>query len=165
MIASRLGLDALELDAVARSIVSTPSSPPKKSKCHHERRNSPSVASLRPISSCFVMIFSISGSSTALSCGGMISPFARLARASLSGAVRNRLPTWSARNGGLDVASLLSRSLCLGLTAQSAVDAHDVEIEPGGMLPEHSALFALASIPGSFYDKSGGLTSQAKFIA
>ncbi len=34
---------------------STPSSPRKKSKCHHERRNSPSVASCRPTSSCFLM--------------------------------------------------------------------------------------------------------------
>src|SRR5476649_1690483 len=36
----------------------------KKSKCHQERRNSPSVASLRPTSACFLTIFSISRSST-----------------------------------------------------------------------------------------------------
>ena len=33
--------------------------------------------------------------------GAVISPFSRLARASLIGAVRRKLPTWSARNGGL----------------------------------------------------------------
>ena len=74
---------------------------PKKSKCHHERRNSPSVVTLRPTSSCFLMIFSISRSSTSLSCAALISFFSRFTRASFSGAVRNRLPTTSARNGGL----------------------------------------------------------------
>src|SRR5450756_9043 len=72
----------------------------KKSKCHQERRNSPSVASFRPTSACFLMIFSISRSSTALSAAESISPLARLARASFSGALRSRLPTMSARNGG-----------------------------------------------------------------
>ena len=42
----------------------------KKSKCHQERRNSPSVASCRPTSSCLRMIFLISSSSTALSWAG-----------------------------------------------------------------------------------------------
>src|SRR5450759_268001 len=72
----------------------------KKSKCHQERRNSPSVASFRPTSACFLMILSISRSSTALSAAESISPLANLARASFSGAVRSRLPTMSARNGG-----------------------------------------------------------------
>src|SRR5262245_96337 len=80
---------------------STPSSMLKKSKCHQERRNSPSVASCRPMSSCCLMIFSISRSSTALSSAAVIAPFSRLARASLSAAGRRKLPTWSARNGGL----------------------------------------------------------------
>ena len=69
----------------------------KKSKCHHERRNSPSVASCRPTSSCFLMTFLISSSSIFFSSAGAIWPFSRLARASLSGAVRSRLPTSSAR--------------------------------------------------------------------
>src|SRR5579862_8587558 len=46
------------------------------------------------------MIFSISRFSTSVSCAAVISPFSRLARASLSGAVRKMLPTTSARNGG-----------------------------------------------------------------
>src|ERR1035437_7272622 len=73
----------------------------KKSKCHQERRNSPSVASFRPTSACFLMIFAISRSPTALSAAESISPLANLARASFSGAVRSRLPTMSARNGGV----------------------------------------------------------------
>src|ERR1700733_11380489 len=73
----------------------------KKSKCHHERRNSPSVAHLSPTSSCFLMIFSISRSSTSLSCAAVISPFSRFARASFNGAVGKMLPTISARNGAL----------------------------------------------------------------
>src|SRR6516225_1282067 len=83
------------------SVISTPSSMPKKSKCHHDRRNSPSVATFSPTSSCFFMIFSISRSSTSASCAALIAPFSRFARASFNGAVRNRLPTMSARNGGL----------------------------------------------------------------
>ena len=80
---------------------SAPSSPHRKSRCHHERRNSPSVIDLRPTSSCFAMTFSISRSSTALSASAPISPRWRCSRACLTGAERSRLPTWSARNGGL----------------------------------------------------------------
>src|SRR5215475_9506338 len=47
------------------------------------------------------MAFSISRSSTALSAAASISPHSRLPRASFSAAGRNRLPTWSARKGGL----------------------------------------------------------------
>src|SRR5581483_6666098 len=73
----------------------------KKSKCHHERRNSPSVANCRPTPSCFLMIFLISSSSTASSSAGVIWPFSSLARASFRGGVRSRLPTMSARKGGV----------------------------------------------------------------
>src|SRR6516165_484354 len=47
------------------------------------------------------MIFSISWSSTAFSAAASIWPLANLSRASLSGVVRSRLPTWSARKGGV----------------------------------------------------------------
>src|SRR5437660_1537688 len=47
------------------------------------------------------MTASISRSSTARSASTPISPRSRLARASFSAAERNRLPTWSARKGGL----------------------------------------------------------------
>src|SRR5437763_3974478 len=80
---------------------STPSRCSRKSKCHQARRYSPSVASLSPMSSCLRMMFSISRSSIARKSPAEISPRSRLARASLSAAERSRLPTWSARNGGL----------------------------------------------------------------
>ena len=79
----------------------TPLSPRKKSKCHQERRNSPSVASFKPTSACFLMIFSISRSSISFNAAASISPLANLARASFSGAGRSRLPTMSARKGGV----------------------------------------------------------------
>jgi hypothetical protein len=52
------------------------------------------------MSSWRLMILRISWSSTALSSAASISPLPRLSRASFSGAVRSRLPTMSARNGG-----------------------------------------------------------------
>ena len=73
----------------------------KKSKCHQERRNSPSVASCRPTSSCLRMIFLISSSSTALSCAGVISPFSRLARASFSGARAQQAADLVGAEGGV----------------------------------------------------------------
>src|SRR3954453_1898546 len=80
---------------------SAPSSPQRKSRCHQERRNSPSVTACRPTSSCFLMTRSISRSSTALRSAALISPLARFSRACFNDAGRRRLPTWSARNGGL----------------------------------------------------------------
>src|SRR5580698_887460 len=47
------------------------------------------------------MTFSISRSSIARSASAVISPRSRLARASFSTGGRSRLPTWSARNGGV----------------------------------------------------------------
>src|SRR5262249_58761567 len=79
----------------------TPSSPLKKSKCHHERRNSPSVAHCRPTSCCFLTTFSISASSISFNTAADIVPAATFARASLRRAGRRKLPTWSARDGGL----------------------------------------------------------------
>src|SRR5262245_35026347 len=79
---------------------SQPSSFQRKSKCHQDRRNSPSVASSRPTSSCLRTIFLISASSTARSRSAVISPCARLRRASFSGVLRSKLPTASARKGG-----------------------------------------------------------------
>src|SRR5689334_315924 len=80
---------------------SQPVSLARKSKCHQERRNSPSVASFRPMEACLCTIFSISRSSALRRSSAVISPFSSLARASLMRGGRNRLPTSSARNGGL----------------------------------------------------------------
>ena len=103
---SALVSHAVELDAVIQpSRARSPCRPQKKSKCHQARRNSPSVASFRPTASCLATSLRISSSSTVLSWAAVISPLACLARASLSGAVRSRLPTMSARNGsGLNLA-------------------------------------------------------------
>src|SRR5262252_360369 len=79
---------------------SQPVSLARKSKCHQERRNSPSVASLKPVEACLCTTFSISMSSTLRSSSAEISPFSSLARASLIFGGLSRLPTSSARNGG-----------------------------------------------------------------
>ena len=52
---------------VSMTCFSAPSRPHKKSRCHHERRNSPSVMACRPTSSCFLMTRSISRSSISFS--------------------------------------------------------------------------------------------------
>src|SRR6476619_6634800 len=88
---------------------SQPVSLARKSKCHQERRNSPSVASLRPIEACLCTTFSISMSSILRRSSAEISPFSSLARASLIFCGRNRLPTSSARNGGLVRCMVYSR--------------------------------------------------------
>src|SRR5215471_17347498 len=80
---------------------SQPVSLARKSKCHQERRNSPSVANFKPIEACLCTTFSISMSSTLRSSSGVISRFSSLARASLMRGGRSRLPTSSARKGGL----------------------------------------------------------------
>src|ERR1043165_6163600 len=63
-----------------------------------------------PTSSCFLISFSISVSSTFLRSGAEISPFSRLARACFSGSERRKLPTWSARNGALVLCTSFSLS-------------------------------------------------------
>ena len=70
-----------------------PGSAAMKSVCHDLRRFSPSVMDLRPVASCFPIRISISRSSIAFSCSGVISPRSRLARASFKAAERSRLPT------------------------------------------------------------------------
>src|SRR5947207_195935 len=100
---SRIGRGCGPLNLNLRSPMydSTPSSATRKSVCHDARRYSPSVTDLSPAASCLRMTAAISRSSTSLSAAASISPRSRLARASFSAAERNRLPTWSARNGGL----------------------------------------------------------------
>src|SRR5581483_5046171 len=80
---------------------SQPVSFARKSKCHQERRNSPSVASFRPIEACLCTTFSISTSSILRRSSADISPFCSLARASLIFCGLSRLPTSSARKGAL----------------------------------------------------------------
>ena len=68
--------------------------------CHDVRRNSPSVAVRRPMSSCRATTSRIASSSTARRRAASIRPAAKSWRACTSERGRSRLPTWSARNGG-----------------------------------------------------------------
>src|SRR4051812_20537638 len=72
-----------------------------KSMCHELRRNSPSVAERRPASAWSPTTSRIASSSTARRRSAAIRPSANRARASCSSGGRSRLPTWSARNGGV----------------------------------------------------------------
>src|SRR4051794_27676524 len=72
-----------------------------KSMCQDARRNSPSVAVRRPTSCCIRTASRIASSSTARSSSSSSAPSACFPRASSSRCGRSRLPTWSARNGGV----------------------------------------------------------------
>src|SRR6266403_2401850 len=83
----------------------------RKSKCHQERRNSPSVASFSAIDACLCTTLSISMSSALRRSSADISPFSSLARASLMRGGRNRLPTSSARKGAFVLCMSHSRRI------------------------------------------------------
>jgi hypothetical protein len=72
-----------------------------KSMCQEARRNSPSVADCRPTSSCLRTTSRIASSSIPRSSSSSMRPAAWSSRAFISCGGRNRLPTWSARNGGV----------------------------------------------------------------
>src|SRR5437870_10259984 len=78
-----------------------PSNPCRKSMCHQSRRNSPSVTAWRPIDSCKATTLRMHLSSTARNAADFMSPFFDLRRASCNSGGRKRLPTWSARKGGI----------------------------------------------------------------
>ena len=99
---------------------STPSRPQRKSRCHHDRRNSPSVIAWRPTSSWRLITRAISRSSTAFRSAAEISFFANFSRADLMAAGRNRLPTWSARNGGFFRSIFITPWLCRRLAGWEA---------------------------------------------
>src|ERR1700676_3720583 len=106
----------------------------RQSKCHHERRNSPSVASFSPIEACLCTTFSISMSSTLRRPSADISPFSNLARASLMRGGRNRLPTMSARNGAfvLCIVSTPGTSMCRGARdAEEALQHRGIGLQGG----------------------------------
>src|SRR6266511_167851 len=72
-----------------------------KSMCQEARRNSPSVADCRPTSRCIATTSRVASSSTARSSSSGMRPAAWSSRAWSSRRGRSRLPTWSARNGGV----------------------------------------------------------------
>src|SRR4028119_356487 len=69
--------------------------------CQEARRNSPSVADWRPTSSCIPTTSRIAPSSAARSSSAVARPAAKSSRALRSSGGRSRLPTWSARKGGV----------------------------------------------------------------
>src|SRR3954449_2647709 len=81
-----------------------------KSMCQDSRRNSPSVTDFRPISSWRRTTSRIASSSIARRSSPEMRPAARSSRAVSTSGGRRRLPTWSARKGGL-VRTDIGRSL------------------------------------------------------
>ena len=72
-----------------------------KSMCHDVRRNSPSVAVCSPTSSCMRDDVADRVVLDGPQLVGVDLAGGALARASSSAGGRSRLPTWSARNGGV----------------------------------------------------------------
>src|SRR4051794_13959091 len=72
-----------------------------KSMCHDARRNSPSVTLMSPASRCIATTSRIASFSAPRSSESSIRPAACSSRAFSSEAGLSRLPTWSARKGGL----------------------------------------------------------------
>src|SRR4051794_241296 len=81
-----------------------------KSMCQDSRRNSPSVTDFRPVCSWRRMTSRIASSSIARRSSWEMRPAARSSRALSTSGGRSRLPTWSARKGGL-VRTDIGRSL------------------------------------------------------
>src|ERR1700729_989498 len=82
-----------------------------KSICHEVRRNSPSVTLCSPASRFSSITSRIASSSRSRSASDSISPALYAARARARSGGRRRLPTWSARNGGLSRAGILASSV------------------------------------------------------
>src|SRR5215211_1550274 len=100
--------------------------------CQVLRRNSPSVADWRPTSSCMATTSAMASSSTARNWSAEMRPAACCSRAARSRGGRRRLPTWSARYGGVvrsTVTSLVPLQGRLILPAsRTGTDATRVEL-------------------------------------
>src|SRR5919197_2775904 len=113
-----------------------------KSMCQEVRRNSPSVAERSPTSRCILTTSRIAASSTARSASSSMRPAACSSRAWSSSGGRSRLPTWSARNGGVLRADMdLSLSLRLD---QAAPDRVAGELDP---VPHPELLEDVRAVP------------------
>ena len=88
-----------------------------KSMCQDSRRNSPSVIDWRPTASWRRMTSRIAASSISFSAASSMVPAARSSRASRTSGGRSRLPTWSARKGGLVRADMWRLSRGSGMVA------------------------------------------------
>ena len=78
-----------------------------KSMCQDARRNSPSVADWSPTSSCMRTTSRIESSSIDFSSSAEMRSAAKSSRALSRRSGRSRLPTWSARKGGLSRGMIL----------------------------------------------------------
>src|ERR1700729_1208126 len=122
-----------------------------KSMCQEARRNSPSVALCRPTSCCIWTTPRIASSSIARSCSAEIWPPANWSRASSSFCGRSRLPTWSARNGGVVRRPAVAPALavcasviwtCLGRGSREV----DLDACPVGVIEEELARAAAGDL-------------------
>src|SRR5918992_2606930 len=114
-----------------------------KSMCQDARRNSPSVADWSPTSLCIQTTSRIASSSTARSRSADSCPAAKPSRASRSSGGRSRLPTWSARNGGLSRGMLVQAQElpCVALVDPLALGTRDVErLDVGDRVADEGAL-------------------------
>src|SRR5882672_551985 len=142
----------------------TPSSCFTKSRCQKSRRYSPSVMPRRPIASCFATASRMHSSSTAFSqSAGSFPPLAR-ARAATSPGGRSRLPTWSARKGGLALPFATYLSLrdqlreIIRAADEHALHEHHGESGPAGPELERQAAAVLAqvtAVPEIFIGEAG----------
>src|SRR5690349_5610974 len=98
-----------------------------KSMCQEPRRNSPSVTPSRPISSCIRTASRIAASSVRHNSSADKRPASCSARARSNSGGRNRLPTWSARNGGRDIL-LIPTSLLIVAGLQRHCERNDVSL-------------------------------------
>src|SRR5437016_6280621 len=101
-----------------------------KSMCHDARRNSPSVAACRPTSSCIFTIARIASSSSERSSAASILPAARSSRAWSRWRGRSRLPTWSARKGGVVRSDTVRALLGLGVNGVGLELDGNGDVEP-----------------------------------
>src|SRR5918992_1785323 len=138
-----------------------------KSMCQDARRNSPSVADWSPTSLCIRTTSLIASSSTARSRSAESCPVAKPSRASRSSGGRSRLPTWSARNGGLSRGMLVQAQElpCVSLVDPVALGARDVEhqVRSGyvGVAGDHGRDHSGAPLAGRELDLQVSLLEEA----
>src|SRR4051795_9144286 len=114
-----------------------------KSMCHDSRRNSPSVIERSPASSWRRMTSRIASSSIARRSSSEMRPAARSSLAFRTSGGRSRLPTWSARYGGLSRAAI-GRSLGGRLQSRDRTDFVDNPVDnPAGALIDDDGYRAL----------------------
>src|SRR3954449_12014049 len=121
-----------------------------KSMCHDARRNSPSVAVRSPTSSCIRTTSRMAASSASSSPASSSRPAACASRASSSSGGRSRLPTWSARNGGL---------------VRGAIPGHHTTRGHTGSLPPRRRVAPAAGLAGLPLDGAAGPARAAAAAA